>query len=218
MIRPPDAGGAALENGVAPVTGVAFTDARDGDMLADPVARAGVAARLHISTSWATVAQEHGDGVVQVDGPGDHGPADAMWTTRSDLPVAVLTADCLGVVLKSDTAVGVAHAGWRGAQSGIVGRLREVMGRSSGAPRRAWVGPGIGVCCFEVGEEVSSSFPTFLGETTWGSVSVDLLAVIRTQLEGLEIWTADQCTMHQPGFLSHRRDGTPGRMATLGWL
>ncbi|MGA7280985.1 MAG: polyphenol oxidase family protein [Acidimicrobiia bacterium] len=229
MIRPPETNGVvplsgvaqlngvALENGVALVSGVAFTDAKDGDMLTDPLARVGVSARLDIPTAWATVRQVHGARVVEVDTPGDHGPADAMWTTRLDLPLAVLTADCLGVVLKSDDAVGVAHAGWRGAESGIVGRLRDEMGRSS-EPTRAWVGPGVGVCCFEVGEDVSSLFPTHLGETTWGSVSVDLLAVIRAQLRGLEVWTAGMCTMHQPGYFSHRRDRTPARMAALGWL
>lgn len=218
MIRPPDVNGVALENGLAVVDGVAFTDAEDGDMRTDQVARARVAARLDIPIAWATVAQEHGAGVVRVDRPGDHGPADAMWTTRPGLPLAVATADCLGVVLMSDIAVGVAHVGWRGAKAGTLDRLRDEMGNSAGAPRRAWVGPGIGACCFEVGEEVSALFPSDLGETTWGSISVDLSAVVRDQLDGLEVWTAADCTMHDPGYFSHRRDRTPARMATLGWL
>jgi copper oxidase (laccase) domain-containing protein len=80
------------------------------------------------------------------------------------------------------------------------------------------VGPGIGSCCFEVGEEVAAEFEAVRDETTWGSTSVDLVAFLKTQLDGLDIWLADSCTFHQPGWFSHRRDQTPARLATIGWL
>ena len=132
--------------------------------------------------------------------------------------MAILTADCHGVVLQADDAVGVAHAGWRGAAAGVVERLRVEMTRGGHTPERAAIGPGIGPCCFEVGAEVSERFPDHGAETDWGAVSVDLGAVIVQQLEGLEIWNGEECTLHEGRWFSHRRDATPQRMAAVGWL
>jgi YfiH family protein len=160
----------------------------------------------------------HGAELVRVDEPGDAGEADALWTTVPRLPLAIFTADCLGVVLVSDDAVGVAHAGWRGAEAGVVTVLRETMTATGHEPRFAAVGPGIGVCCFEVGPEVKQRFPTDGSMTSWGTPSVDLAGVVRRQLDGLETWFADGCTRHEDRFFSHRRDGTMQRMVTLGWL
>jgi purine-nucleoside/S-methyl-5'-thioadenosine phosphorylase / adenosine deaminase len=198
--------------------GVAFTDTEDGDMRGDLAARGRIANRLGVQPDWATVSQSHGADVIEVDEPGEQGPADGMWTMRSGLPLAVFTADCLGVVLRSDDAVGVAHAGWRGADAGVLPRLREAMVAAGHVPRKAWIGPAIGKCCFEVGRDVAELFPDHLGSTSWGTTSVDLRGVARGQLEGLKVWSTDACTMHEDRYLSHRRDRSPARMATLSWL
>lgn len=198
--------------------GAAFTDADEGDMRGDRRARLRVSSELEIPDDWATVRQVHGSTVVEAREPGDLGEADAVFTEVSGLPLAVLTADCHGVVLRSDASVGVAHAGWRGAASGVVGALREEMSRHGGTPHRAAIGPGIGPCCFEVGPEVSRLFPGRVATTSWGTESVDLEGVLRDQLDGLEIWAAGRCTSHHDDMLSHRRDGTKARMASIGWL
>lgn len=203
MIRPPG------------LLWAAFTEASDGDVRDDLRARS----HLHgVPQRWATLRQVHGDDVIRVASPGAAGSADAMWTTEPHLSIAVFTADCFGVVLKADQAVGVAHAGWRGASRGVVSRLRSIMEEEGHVPHEAAVGPGIGPCCFEVGGEVAEEFEGFETSTSWGTTSVDLRAVLEAQLEGLETWFSRACTRHENGYFSHRESGTSARMASLGWL
>ena len=198
--------------------GVAFSDRSDGDLRGDSSARVDLARRLDIPDEWASVRQVHGNGVRRVDRAGDAGEADALWTNQSGLPLAIYTADCLGVVLVADGAVGVAHVGWRGAGAGVVTRLVEEMAEAGYPPQRAAVGPGIGPCCFEVGPEVASLFPDHVSNTTWETTSVDLTGVVAGQLEGLDVWTSGGCTRHGRDWFSHRADGTAARMATIGWI
>jgi len=206
MIRPPG------------LDGVAFTEAGDGDQRQDQGSRDAVSAALGLHDGWASVTQVHGNVVHRVDQPGLAGEGDAMWTTVSLLPLAVFTADCFGVVLQADGAVGVAHVGWRGAGAGLVARLRDEMTVSGHAPARAAIGPGIGPCCFETGEEVTALFDGFTAATGWGTPSVALSGYIISQLAGIEVWAVGQCTRHQPGWFSHRKDQTKDRLATIGWL
>lgn len=197
--------------------GVAFTTADEGDMRGNPADREAVAARLGISPRWAVTDQVHDRTVVRAEGPINHGRADALFTTRAGLPLAVFTADCLGVALASATAVGVAHAGWRGVVAGVVPALFEAMTAVGAPPTRAAIGPGIGPCCYEVGDEVVARLPEFATKTTWGTTSVDLLAAVRSQLGELPRWEAGACTKCSPGFHSHRADATSARMATIAW-
>jgi YfiH family protein len=206
MIRPPG------------TIGVAFTDAGDGDQRGDPRARASVAEELGIATDWASVRQMHGTDVFEVTCAGEAGDGDALWTSESRLPLAVFTADCFGLTLIAPGAVGVAHAGWRGARGGVVTALRSAMADAGHSPHQAAIGPGIGSCCFEVGDEVASQFEGFTSHTSEGATSVDLRAAVRSELEGLEVWESSECTRHDPGWYSHRRDATPFRLATLAWL
>lgn len=205
MIRPPG------------WSGVAFSERSDGDIRNDPGSRSGVSRRLGIDDEWAEVTQVHGATVIRVTAPGPAGEADALWTTERGLPLAVFTADCFGVVLSCDHAVGVAHAGWRGAAANVVEKLRATMSEAGHAPQRAALGPGIGPCCFEVGPEVADLFDE-VATTNWGTTSVDLRAALSAQLPGLEMWIADDCTFHDEGWFSHRSDGTSRRLASIGWL
>jgi YfiH family protein len=197
---------------------VAFSEAADGDLLNDHSARVRLAAELMISPRWATVTQVHGANVVSADRPGDHGPADALFTTTPGLPLAVFTADCAGVVVLADGAVGVAHAGWRGAAAGVVAALAEEMRTAGHEVTGAAIGPLIGACCLEVGEEVADLFPRARSNTSWGTTSIDLERAVSDQLPGVDIWRCGQCTRHEDGLFSHRRDRTTQRMAALGWL
>jgi YfiH family protein len=198
--------------------GVAFSDASDGDLRSDRARRADLARRLDISARWATVNQVHGSGVVEVDGPGDQGEADAMFTSRAGLPLAIFTADCAGVAVLAGGAVGVAHAGWRGAASRVVEALVLRMRQAGFEPVSAAIGPTIGPCCLEVGPEVTAQFDGFTASTTSGSPSIDLVRAVEGQLGGLATWSAGSCTRHSPRWFSHRRDRTPDRMATITWI
>ena len=206
MIRPPG------------MDGVAFTEASDGDQRSDRTARREVASRLGISPEWATVRQVHGRRVVRAHAPGEAGKADALWTSAEELPLAVRTADCFGIVLLAEGAVGVAHVGWRGAEQEVVSVLLREMERFGFPATAAAVGPGIGPCCFEVGKEVARRFEGFQATTSWGAQSVDLLAVMEHRLSGLGPWYTRSCTHHEEGWFSHRRDQTSRRLATIGWV
>jgi polyphenol oxidase len=188
--------------------GAVFTTAADGDMR-----HTAARARSGLPLPWATVSQVHGAAVVEVERPGDHGDADALHTTRPGVPLAVFTADCLGIVLHGSDGVGVVHAGWRGLVAGVVERAVESMGEVTSAV----VGPHIRSCCFEVGPEVADQFTDFLAETTWGTVSVDLAAATAARLPvGPEI--VGVCTRCGTDTFSHRRDSTVARMAAVGWF
>jgi copper oxidase (laccase) domain-containing protein len=203
---------------IQPRQGVAFSEADDGDLRHDVAARHALARRLAISPHWATLGQVHGGRVVEVSGPGDQGEADAMFTRVGGLPLAVFTADCAGVVVHGAGGVGVAHAGWRGAIAGVVAALFEAMTAAGAPPRHAFLGPTIGPCCFEVGDEVAARFPGDRSFTTWGTGSVDLPGALLRQLGDLPVWQDGRCPYEDGRLFSHRRGRSIERMAALGWL
>lgn len=195
--------------------GAAFSTAAAGDLRSGNRSR--FAAVLGLGTEWATVRQVHGAHVRRVHGPGMAGNGDAMFTNVRSLPLAVFTADCAGVVVEAADAVGVAHAGWRGVAAGVAAALLAAMETAGHTSQRAAIGPTIGPCCYEVGPDVAGLFPGFIEETRWGTPSVDLVAALRSQLDGLDVTVAGGCTMCHSDFHSHRRDRTEHRMATVGW-
>lgn len=201
-----------------PWDGVAFSERADGDLRNDPTRRRDASTVLGLAPDWAEVSQVHDNRVVEVGSPGSWGEADALWTTVPGLPIAVFTADCLGVVLTAPGAAGVAHAGWRGVVGDVVGRLRDEMTAAGHPPRRAAIGAGIGPCCFEVGPEVVERFPGHETRTTWDTVSVDLVDAVSAGLDDLEVWAVEGCTMHEDRWFSHRHNQTKKRLAAIGWV
>ncbi|ASJ75860.1 peptidoglycan editing factor PgeF [Granulosicoccus antarcticus] len=165
--------------------------------------------------------------------------ADGSWTNKPDTVLAVLTADCLPVVIcdKLGTELAVVHAGWRGLAAGI---LENALARfSEQAELHAWLGPAIGPDAFEVGAEVRQAFiernPAHetcfeAGMSAVGSGSpdkqkywADLYSLARAELQqsrSVTVTGGDYCTVTQPQwFHSHRRDGLrSGRMATVAWI
>ncbi|MEA2252359.1 MAG: purine-nucleoside/S-methyl-5-thioadenosine phosphorylase / adenosine deaminase [Solirubrobacteraceae bacterium] len=138
--------------------------------------------------------------------------ADGQATTRDDVAAIVLVADCLPVALVAPGAVAMVHAGWRGLAAGALEAGVEAVGPG---PVAAAIGPGIGPCCYEVGNDVRSVFGTS-GRT------LDLKAIARDRLRvaGVqEIHDCDLCTSCDPErFFSHRRDrGVTGRQAGVAW-
>ena len=159
--------------------------------------------------------------------------ADAHWTAARDLPLAVLTADCLPVVLmaRHPSCVGIAHAGWRGLAAGVLESLLAAM-PAEPASMSAWLGPAISAAAYEVGPEVKATFEQQCGEESGdcfqasrrqGHWMADLSALARLRLSRAgvsSITGGDRCTHGEPAhFFSHRREGpSTGRMATLVWL
>jgi purine-nucleoside/S-methyl-5'-thioadenosine phosphorylase / adenosine deaminase len=141
---------------------------------------------------------------------------DAHATPNPELTPLVMVADCLPVAVAGPQGVAMAHCGWRGLAGGIVAEAAEAVDATAAA-----VGPGIGPCCYEVGEEVLAEFDD-LEEVADGRM-LDLTAVTRallTRAGVTEVESADLCTScNAELFYSHRRDGErTGRQAGLVWL
>jgi hypothetical protein len=141
---------------------------------------------------------------------------DAHATSSPDLTPLVMVADCLPVALVGPGGVAMAHCGWRGLAGGIVAEAAGAIDAKAAA-----VGPGIGPCCYEVGEEVLAHFKDLDGVAN--SRMLDLTAVATTLLGRAGVGAIESsglCTSCNPElFYSHRRDGkTTGRQAGLVWI
>jgi purine-nucleoside/S-methyl-5'-thioadenosine phosphorylase / adenosine deaminase len=142
--------------------------------------------------------------------------ADGHVITRPGPVALVYTADCLPVAVAGAGGVAMLHCGWRGLAAGIVGRGVEAVSATQAA-----IGPGIGPCCYEVGDEVLAAF-SGLGEGVAAGRMLDLTEVARRLLRdaGVEaVESAGLCThCEEELFFSNRRDGGPGRQAGLAWI
>jgi hypothetical protein len=141
---------------------------------------------------------------------------DGHVSAEPDLALLVFVADCVPVALAGPGGVAMLHCGWRGLAAGIVAKGVESIGATNAA-----IGPSIGPCCYEVGEEVLDAFAD-LGDGIGSGSMLDLPEVARRLLleAGVErVETAGLCTSCEPGlFFSHRRDdGRTGRQAGLVW-
>lgn len=161
--------------------------------------------------------QVHGARLVQH--PRDGGPveADGHVVVEPGLAPLVFVADCLPIALFGPGGLALVHAGWRGVAKGILGEATAAVEAAAAA-----VGPGIGSCCYEVGDEVRDTFAG-LGEGVAAGRMLDLSEVARRLLAeaGVErIEVAGLCTScEEELFFSHRRDhGRTGRQAGVAWL
>jgi YfiH family protein len=145
--------------------------------------------------------------------------ADGHATALRELGVMVLVADCLPVIIGSEGAVASVHAGWRGLAGGVLEEgVRAVRELSGGGEIAAVVGPGARGCCYEVGEEVHSTF----GNAHRDGRNLDLAAVARDRLQDVgvaHVEDAGVCTICDERLFSHRREGLEaGRQAGIAWL
>ena len=162
--------------------------------------------------------------------PGDDEPeADAAVTRTPGVVLAILTADCLPVVLaaRDGSEVAVAHAGWRGLAGGVLEATVAAM-TTSPADDVAWLGPAAGPDAYEIGRDVFDAFvpgqpqaESAFEATRPGHWRVDLYALARQRLLAAGLRTVcggGLCTISDKDrFFSHRRDQRTGRMATLAW-
>ncbi len=190
---------------------------------------------LPAGTRICWLDQVHGRDVVKADAV-DVRPvsADASWSDRPGVACAIMTADCLPVLLcdVDGKRVAAAHAGWRGLQAGVIEAAVAAIGVP---PARviAWLGPAIGPARFEVGPEVRDAFLQVAvpgerhtvaaafspSEQRPGHWHADLYALARQRLRAAgvpDVYGGGFCTYEdRDRFFSYRRDRTTGRMATL---
>lgn len=175
--------------------------------------------------------QVHGDKVVRVDGPLQSAvdDTDALVTTTPRLALAVVTADCVPVLMADSRAgvVAAVHAGRVGAQKGVVARAVEAM-CDAGAHTEdisILLGPAVSGRNYEVpaamADEVEAALPGSRTTTSRGTPGLDLRAGIARQLTDLGITAIDvdpRCTVDDRNLFSHRRDAPTGRLASVVWM
>lgn len=157
--------------------------------------------------------------------------ADASFTAVPNRVCAVMTADCLPLLIcnKDGSKVAAIHAGWRGLANGVVEATLQAMGKPL-SDLLVWLGPAIGPLKFEVGEDVFTAFTERMPETEAsftaykeGKWLADLYGIAKVKLGLLgvaQIYGGEFCTYTQEAlFFSYRRDkGKTGRMISLIWI
>jgi len=178
--------------------------------------------------------QVHGTGVAVVDAvPGprdrDRPASDAAVTALPGVALAVLTADCVPVLLADPRAgvVGVAHAGRVGAAAGVLeATVTAMVGLGAAAADcEALLGPAICGACYEVPaamrDEVEAALPGSAARTRRGTPGLDLRAGLRRRLAALgvaRVGVDPRCTAEDPDLYSYRRESSPGRPGRTGRL
>jgi len=187
-----------------------------------------LAAALALDPASVVIARQvHGGEVAIHDGPQQPSPfaqprapipeVDGHVLRRAGVAGLVFVADCLPVALAGSRGAALLHCGWRGLAAGIVATGVEAVGATAAA-----IGPGIGRCCYEVGEEVIDAL-SGLGDGIAEGPMLDLEEVARRLLRGAgveSIESAGICTSCEAElFFSHRRDGgRTGRQAGVVWM
>jgi len=180
--------------------------------------------------------QVHGNHVIVASQTTAAANADASVSHESGVVCAVLTADCLPVLLCDirGSVVGIAHAGWRGLAAGVIEATVAAM-QVGPVSLLAYLGPAIGARAFETGAEVREVFVAHDSQAEAAFVPkpalkpgaadkwlADLYLLARQRLNACgvtQVFGGGYCTYHEPQrFFSYRRDQATGRMASLIWL
>jgi len=192
--------------------------------------RASLRSALALPAEPLWLKQVHGIAVVDAAQGGVEPEADGAFATKPGAVCAVLTADCLPVLLsnREGTKVAALHAGWRGLAGGVIEAGVKALG-VPGNELLAWLGPAIGPQTFEVGTEVRAAFMQHDAQAAQafravreGKYLADIYLLARQRLQRLgvaAVYGGGLCTVtDRARFFSYRRDGATGRMAALIWL
>lgn len=193
--------------------------------------RALLRTQLPAEPAWLT--QVHGNLVLDAATVQNAPAADASYTNQPGVVCAIMTADCMPVLLRDrlGTVVGAAHAGWRGLAGGVLENTISAMRKAGAEDLLAWLGPAIGPQQFEVGDDVRAAFAHLGSQADAAFVSVagkpgkylanlPQLARLTLAADGVtQVSGGDDCTVSDPQrFYSFRRDQVTGRMASLIWI
>lgn len=192
--------------------------------LCDAVGADATTATMAWQVHGADVATAESRGVVT---PGTvYERCDGLWSDRPGQAMMLLTADCLPVALANtskEPRLAVLHVGWRGLLAGILDAGMYAVADGSDGSVAAAIGPGIGPCCYEVGNEVAGPFRATFGDVVVRGRSLDLAAAAESALRAAgcsSVERTDLCTSCEAGlFFSHRRDhGRTGRQGVVAYI
>lgn len=165
--------------------------------------------------------QVHGDTLVLVEEKVPTPNCDALITTSKQLALAVMVADCIPLLLKSDIAIAAVHVGRRGLTNQITRKTISAM-RDLGAELiHAYIGPSICGDCYEVSveifDEVVAKYPSANASHRSGKLTLDLVAGLKEDLKDTVVLDLSSCVLEDSHTFSYRRDGTTGRQAGVIW-
>ena len=214
---------------LAGVAAVACTGAGEGDF---SDAAADLEARRHriVARPWVPLRQVHGAAVHVVRTTADAAtapPADAAVTDRTDIALAVRTADCAPIAMASpEGVIGVVHAGWRGLLDGVIAATVDAMADLGATQVHALVGPCIEPACYEFSADdlaaaVERFGPEVAGHDRHGRPALDLPGGVTAALAraGARLVAGPAtCTACSGGHFSWRARADTGRQATVVWL
>lgn len=204
------------------------------------VNRAILAGTLDFEVSKLTLGEQvHGDKIAIVDddligcgsisAKGAIEKTDALITSKTDVPVAVLTADCVPIVIVDPVrrVVATVHAGWRGTIRKIVVKTVNSMESEFSVSRNdllAFIGPSIRACSYEVSDDLHSSFkesfPDIIGdENVLDLPIINIYQLISAGLKSDNIYDSSICTFCESDyFFSYRKNNVTGRQGTIAML
>lgn len=196
--------------------GVAPQGGKAGPEDALSVLASQVPAAAAVAPAW--LRQRHGTDVLRATGPGRTGDGDGLIVSESGVAATVFVADCVPVLIAAGDSVAAVHAGWRGLASGVLASAVHELRHDSlrdGTSAEAWIGPAIGPCCYEVGEDVAVQVESRSGAEVVTrrpdrKPHLDLPLAASRQLAGLgvgRISTVERCVRCSPEWWSYRRDG-----------
>jgi YfiH family protein len=185
---------------------------------------------LGLRSSPVWLQQRHGNRVIEINRTHMNRDGDGAYTRQHQMVCAVLTADCLPLLLcnRQGTQIAAIHVGWRGFSNNIIANSLSAFS-SSAADLLAWIGPCISAQHYEVGREVYRACAQVTGAPSTGFTQTcknhwlaDLASLVKNQLQSsgvINIFGGDHCTYVETDlFYSYRRDGKTGRTASLIWM
>ncbi|MRI59301.1 MAG: peptidoglycan editing factor PgeF [Epsilonproteobacteria bacterium] len=164
--------------------------------------------------------QIHGTQIRYIDKISSAPHCDGLITDRANLPLAIMSADCFGVLLYDEAAgvIAALHAGRSGASEGIVKKGIAKLNEFGAKNPHAIIGPGIHVCCYEISPQLAAQYPKrFIKKDRF----LDIKKIIYEDLKegGVEsIYDYNICTACDKRYYSYRREGVTGRFATIIWM
>ncbi len=184
---------------------------------------------LSLSSEPIWLDQTHSSHCIVVDHEQIERQADAAVTRLSQVPLVIMTADCLPIVIcnQQGNEIAAIHAGWRGLAGGVIENTLKLIKSEPGACL-AWIGPAICIRCYQTGPEVVDVFKSRYGfaeqafeyhDSHFYTNLAKMAELILRSLGLIQVYQSNACTYElKEQFYSYRRESQTGRMATLIWF
>ena len=159
--------------------------------------------------------QSHSDIFIEVNKPGKY-KADALVTKNKNLPLVVLTADCMPVLISDDEKIGVIHIGWKGLENNIFYKTISSFNLQN---LKVSIGPHAQKCCYEVKEDLESKFSEYclrVGNKIYLDLSKEIKEFCLENNIGIEV--SNICTIENQKYNSYRRNKTENRQSSFLWI